>query len=472
MRYLRFILVLAVLFLLAVFVLPVFSQQKWTRTYGGPFDDVGYSVEQTSDSGYIIAGNTTSFGAGTTDVYLIKTNAQGDTLWTKTYGEIWGDEGRSVKQTSDGGYIISGVTFGAGGYDAYLIKANAQGDTLWSRTYGGEGYDWGHSVQQTSDSGYIIAGYTNSFGAGYDDVYLIKTNAQGDTLWTRTYGGAGYDWGHSVQQTSDSGYIIAGSTTSFGAGGDDVYLIKTNASGDTLWTRTYGGSNYDDGYSVQQTSDGGYIIAGGTDSSGVGLYDVYLIKTNPSGDTLWTRAYGGADVDIGYSVQQTSDSGYIIAGNTTSFGAGYDDVYLIKTDASGDTLWTRTYGGVDVDKGYSVQQTSDSGYTIAGYTYSFGAGYDDVYLIKTDANGNVGVETPVRNLAGSKVGPWRITPNPFISYASVPGHSSERFALYDVSGRKVGVYKGGRIGEGLGPGVYFLREEEKEGRPLRVVKVR
>jgi hypothetical protein len=365
-------------------------QHGWPRTYGGPGSDFGYSVQQTSDGGYVVAGVYNWSRPGfNPQVYLIKTNASGDAVWTRTYGGKVADEGYSVRQTSDGGYIVTGCTWSFRDTlygDVYLIKTNTSGDTLWTRTFGGKGVDKGESVRQTSDGGYIVAGFTSSFGAGGLDVYLIKTNASGDTLWTRVLGGTSEAYANSVQQTSDGGYVIAG--VIFG----HVYLIKTNSSGDTLWTRIYGGANLDEGYSVQQTSDGGYIVAGDTRSFGAGGADVYLIKTNASGDTLWTRTYGGTSDDQGYSVQQTSDGGYIIAGTTESFGAGGLDVYLIKTNASGDTLWTRTYGGTKFDCGYSVQQTSDGGYVVAGYTYSFGAGGSDVYLIKTDANGNVSGE--------------------------------------------------------------------------------
>jgi len=453
------------------------AQQRWERTYGGTFSEVGNSVQQTSDGGYILTGYTGSFGVGDYDVYLIKTDSIGDTIWTKTYGGMGSDWGNFVQQTSDGGYIIAGSTrsFGAGGWDVYLIKTNASGDTLWTRTYGGTNDDEGNSVQQTLDGGYIVAGYTCSFGDTLQDVYLIKTNASGDTLWTRTYGGANPDGGCSVQQTADSSYIIAGYTWSFGAGYYDVYLIKTNPSGDPLWTRTYGGAFDEGGNSVQQTSDGGYIIAGATYSFGAGNTDVYLIKTNPSGDTIWTRTYGGTYFDNGQSVRQTTDGGYIVAGYTgTIYQPSWFDVYLIKTNATGDTLWTRFFGGRDWDFSYSVQQTTDSGYIIAGYTDSFGAGRADVYLIKTDANGNVGVE---ENRQGDRETRrqgerLRATPNLFTSFATLPGHETERFALYDVSGRKVGIFRGDRIGEGLAPGVYFLRPEGKDTEPLRIVKVR
>ena len=430
------------------------AQSSWWRTYGGTDSDYGYSVQQTADGGYIVTGEAVG------DVYLIKTSAQGDTLWTRTYGGRDQDCGYSVQQTPDSGYIIAGYTesFGAGHTDVYLIKTSAQGDTLWTRTYGGRDQDCGYSVQQTPDSGYIIAGYTWSFGAGECDVYLIKTSALGDSLWTRTYGGTDVDVGGSVRQTSDGGFVIAGYTQSFGAGEYDVYLIKTDAAGDTLWTSTYGDTSRDMGYSAQQTSDGGYIVTGYTYSFGAGTPDyanVYLIKTNASGDTVWARTYGGTDSDEGRSVQQTTDGGYIIAGQTWSFGAGTGDVYLIKTNASGDTLWTRTSGGTSMDYGLSVQQTADSGYIITGHTFSFGAGGYDVYLIKTDSNGNVGIEEPLTKQPARHTR-FQVQPSPFTNFARVPGHETEVFALSDVTGRQVAVCRGDRIGAGLRPGVYFL----------------
>jgi len=306
--------------------------------------------------------------------------------WTRTYGGSGNDAGISVIRTTDGGYIVVGWTnsFGASGYDVYLIKTDSLGDTLWTRTYGGSGNDQGISVIKTIDGGYIIVGLTSSFGAGGDDVYLVKTDSLGDTLWTRTYGGSGNDKGISVIKTTDSCYIIAGWTNSFGAGGYDVYLIKTDSLGDTLWTRTYGGSGDDKGYSVAQTTDGGYIISGGTSSFGAGGEDIYLIKTDSLGDTLWTRTYGGSGGDRGFSVKQTTDSCYIVAGwKVTGLSA---DMYIMKIDSLGDTVWTCTCGGSGSDAATSIAQTNDGGYIVTGvYDESVTC---DVYLVKIDSLGD------------------------------------------------------------------------------------
>ncbi|MFH1010392.1 MAG: hypothetical protein V1784_04055 [bacterium] len=357
----------------------------WTRTYGGSGPDIAWSVQRTADGGYVVAGETNSFGAGYRDFYVVKTNGQGDPLWTRTYGGIFYDRAYSVQQTIDGGYVLAGRTssFGAGMYDFYVVKTSPLGDTLWTRTFGGSNDDYGYCIRQTTDAGYIVAGLTWSFGAGYADFYLVKTNSQGDTLWTRTYGGSGIDEASSVQQTTDGGYIVAGYTWSFGAGNYDFYLVKTNSQCDALWTRTYGGSSEDRAQSVQQTADGGYVVTGYTGSFGAGLNDFYLVKTNSQGDTLWTRTYGGSDEERAQAVQQTADGGYVVAGYTGSFGAGSLDLYVVKTDSQGDTLWTRTYGGSGDDRAYCVQQTTDGAYIVAGYTYSFGAGLSDFYLVKT-----------------------------------------------------------------------------------------
>ncbi len=384
--------------LLSVSLVALFTQYahaqvvKFAKTYGGTSRDKAYSVQQTSDGGYIVAGYTNSFGAGWDDILLIKTDAFGNVQWAKTYGEADNDVAYSVQQTSDGGYIVAGTTvsFGAGGGDIFLVKTDANGNIIWAKTYGGTSGEDATSVQQTSDGGYILAGYTRSFGAGDKDIFLIKTDASGNLQWAKTYGGIDWDVAYSVQQTSDGGYIVAGETWSFGAGGFDIFLIKTDAFGNVQWAKTYGGASLDIALSVQQTSDGGYIVTGGTLSFGAGNWDIFLIKTDANGNVQWAKTYGGTGNDWASSVQQTSDGGYILAGVTTSFGAGWDDIFLINTDANGNVQWAKTYVGTDWDEALSVQQTSDGGYIVAGYTRSFGAGWDDIFLIKTDANGDIG----------------------------------------------------------------------------------
>ena len=361
------------------------------KTIRGPENEWGNSLIQTADGGYAIAGTTTSFGAGLSDAYLVKLDANGNLQWTKTIGGKDFEDGYSLIQTSDGGYAIAGQTnsFGAGGYDVYVVKLDANGNLQWTKTIGGKKDDVGlMSLIQTSDGGYAIAGATNSFGAGNGNVYVVKLDANGNLQWTKTVGGPGDEIGFSLIQTSDGGYAIAGSTFSFGAGDEDVYVVKLDANGNLQWTKTIGGPKREWGSSLIQTADGGYAIAGTTTSFGAGGEDVYVVKLDASGNLQWTKTIGGKKEDAGISLIQTSDGGYAIAGYTKSFGAGGEDVYVVKLDADGKLQWTKTIGGENDDRGFSLIQTSDDGYAIAGSTQSFGARGRDVYVIKLDRNGD------------------------------------------------------------------------------------
>jgi len=259
------------------------------------------------------------------------------------------------------------------------------------KAIGGPGAEMGRSLIQTSDGGYAIAGATTSFGAGELDVYLVKLDANGNLQWTKTIGGPEIEEGNSLLQTSNGGYVIAGYTASFGAGKADVYVVKLDANGNLQWTKTIGGKDEDVGTSLIQTSDSGYAIAGVTKSFGAGKADVYVVKLDANGNLQWTKTIGGENDDRGFSLIQTSDGGYAIAGETESFGAGKDDVYVVKLDANGNLQWTKT---IDVKNEYlsepSLIQTSDGGYAIAGSTISFGAGWInvDVYVVKLDKNGD------------------------------------------------------------------------------------
>lgn len=454
----------------------------WTRTFGGSEHDWGFSVQQTSDEGYIIAGGTASFGAGGLDVWLIKTDPNGDTLWTKTYGGTDGDYATCVRQTSDGGYIITGPTglYGESRGDVWLLRTDANGDTIWTKTFGGIDNDYGNSVEQTSDGGYIITGTTDEFYLGSGDLLLIKTDALGNTLWTKIFGGTNPQDGQAIKQTTDGGYIIGGNTATLDTNGFDydIWLLKTDSKGDTIWTKTFEVTRRDRCSAVEQTADGGYVIAGTTDSYDVGRADVFLIKTDSNGDIFWTKTFGGEYFDWGNSVQQTSDGGYIIAGQTYSYGGGSIDIWLIRTNASGDLLWTKTFGGPETDEGGSVRQTSDGGYIIAGETESPDYDYD-VWLIKTAP------ETPQGAIPSFRL--QQNYPNPFNSMTRVRySIFSRQFVsldIYDLLGKHVATLVNAQkpVGDytvefnpiNLASGIYFYQlkvGDFKQARKMILIK--
>lgn len=351
-------------------------------------DEIGRSVQETAGGGYIIAGSRRNPDTGTYSVHLIKTDDHGNLLWDRAFGGAADDRGESVQQVTDGGFIITGYTSsaGAGQEDVYLIKTDGSGNALWSQTFGGAGQDAGFSVQETSDNGFIIAGCTTSSGAGEGDIYLIRTDSTGTELWSRTFGGADWDCGFSVQETTGGGFIIAGYTDSFDGGVSKVALVKTDASGVEEWSRRFGGANVARAYSVQETTGGGYIVAGWVWSFQTGNYDVYLIKTEGNGDLVTSRTYGGSGDDWGYSVRETTDGGFIVAGSTYSFGAGQEDLYLLRTNSIGNVLQAETFGGSRQDAGYCVQQTADGGYVAVGDTQSGDIGPNNVYLVYYNSN--------------------------------------------------------------------------------------
>jgi hypothetical protein len=353
----------------------------WSKTYGGSKWDRGYCVVQTSDGGYAMAGQTLSYGAGDWDFYLVKIDPAGNLQWKRTYGGNGLDSAYSMIQTIDGGFALAGETtsFGSGGSDIYLVKTDKEGIMQWNKTYGGSAYDHGRCLIQTSDGGYAIVGDTWSFGAGNRDFYLVKTDPTGTIQWNKTYGGAGDDYGNSLIQAPDGGYVLAGYSNSFGG---NVYLVETDAAGVMRWDKTFGGSS--GGAScVISTTDGGFAIVGQTD-----YYDVYLIKTDSTGTAQWSRNYGTWAYESGKSIIQTSDGGYAIAGYSDYSGNQWD-VYLVKIDSSGSLQWSRNYGGSNLDAGSSIIQTSDGGYVIAGETSSFGAGGVDAYLIRSDIEAGI-----------------------------------------------------------------------------------
>jgi len=358
----------------------------WQKTFGGTGSDYAYSIQQTTDGGYIVAGNTYSFGNGG-DVYILKLKSDGSLDWYETYGGSNYDYAYSIQQTTDGGYIVAGRTDSFGNScDVYILKLKSDGSLDWYETYGGSNNDYAYSIQQVADGGYIVAGRTDSFG-NYVDAYILKLQSDGSLDWYETYGGSDYDGARSIQQVADGGYIVAGDTRSFGAGWSDAYILKLKSDGSLDWEKTYGGSGYDEAYSIQQVADGGYIVAGETDSFG-NSGDAYILKLQSDGSLDWYETYGGSDDDDAWSIQQTTDGGYIVVGNTNSSGTG-DDAYILKLKSDGSLDWYKTYGGSNYDHAYSIQQVADGGYIVAGDTYSFGTSVD-VYILKLDKDGNTG----------------------------------------------------------------------------------
>jgi len=357
---------------------------QWDMTYGGQYDDFAYSAIQTSDGRFALAGYTYSSGAGLSDFWLVKTDAFGTMVWNKTYGGAMRDEAFSMIQTSDGGYALAGITrsFGAGMGDFWLVKTDGAGTMLWNMTYGGTSTDEARSVVQTSDGGYVLAGYTMSIAIGAPNFWLVKTDASGTMQWNETYGGTTPEYAYSVIQASDGGYLLAGYLDSYS--GYDMWLVKTYSNGTMQWNQTFGGQYNDKAFSVIQTSDGGYALAGYTDSLGTGATDFWLVKTDANGVMQWNQSYGEASTDEAYDLVQTNDGGYVLTGWTASYGAGGIDFWLVKTDSSGSAQWNQTYGGTGEDEAFSVVQTTDWGYALAGYTYSYGAGDADFWLVKVE----------------------------------------------------------------------------------------
>ncbi|MEA3311256.1 MAG: T9SS type A sorting domain-containing protein, partial [candidate division WOR-3 bacterium] len=427
------------------------GNKLWDKTFSlfsEDYKDEAYCVRQTSDGGYIVTGHHESSYEGATRIYLIKTDSAGDTLWTRTYANIW-PVSFCVQQTSDGGYIILGATSPE---ELWLLKTDEHGDTLWTTAWG----VFGACVREAPDGGYIITGSSFTEEYGYE-LLVSKINCTGRVVWVREYGGEGLQKGASLQLTSDGGYIITGDI------GSNVGLLKTDVDGDSLWTRVYrmGAEELATRSNcVQETSDGGYIISGITNwSFGIAPCDLFILKTDSVGDSLWAHIYGGTNRRFRTSICQTPDGGYIIAG-TKGCSDSTSVAWLLKTDEQGDTLWTRTFGSAwNRDDGNCVQVTSDSGYIITGCTESYSHDTSvDVLLIKTDSLGEVGgiEEEPVRESV------IRLEASLNRLFYDVSGQAS--LTIYSVDGRKVleETIKGEGIWtpsppSSLPSGVYFAR---------------
>ncbi len=400
-------------------VVPLLSSAQdsvFNKTYGQIGYNYGEKVIQKSDSGYIILGNKSSF-VGNTDVYIVRTNNTGNIVWDKAYGgsEVnWADD---IKPTADGGYIITGYMNipDNNDYNIMLLKTDSGGNTEWLKNYGGSNWDLGHSVVETADSGFIVAGETYSFGNGNNDVFLLKTDKNGDSLWSEFYGGSDTDIAYDVSVCHDGNFIITGYTNSFGKGGFDSYLLKITPSGDTLWTRTYGDTLDDKTFSGIETQDHGFVFTGSTMNFNAMGQDGVIFKADSAGNFLWASVIGGIYNEEFYDIFQNSDESLFMAGYTESYGYAGKDFYMVKTDKDGWYIFGPTAGGDKADIAKSGIPTSDGGYAIIGTTEStgMGLGISNILLVKTNSVGYV--DTSYSHITGideHSLQNFSIYPNP------------------------------------------------------------
>ena len=382
---------------------------EWQKSLGGSKTEHGHSIQQTSDGGYIVAGESDSNDGDVTgnhggfDSWIVKLTSGGTTQWQKSLGGSGKDYAYSIQQTSDGGYIVAGeadskdgdVTGNHGGRDYWIVKLTSGGAIQWQKCFGGSSDDLASSIQQTSDGGYIVAGKSSSKDGdvtgnhGGEDYWIVKLTSGGAMEWQKCFGGSSDDLAHSIQQTSDGGYIVAGTSYSndgdvTGSHGDmgDYWIVKLTSGGAIQWQKCFGGSGNEVVTSIHQTSDGGYIVAGTSTSSdgdvtvNHGRGDYWIVKITSGGALEWQKCFGGSESDVAFSIQETSDGGFIVAGTSYSNDGdvtgnhGIHDYWIVKLTSGGAIQWQKSLGGGLWDFAFSIQHTSDGGYIVAGYSQS------------------------------------------------------------------------------------------------------
>lgn len=459
---------------------------EWQKSLGGSLNDSATCIKQTMDGGYIMTGYTrsnndnVSMNHGGADVWVVKLTSTGTVNWQKTYGGTGDDKAFCIEQCKDGGYIVAGYTnsddgdidSNRGGYDYWVIKLNDTGGVNWKRTYGGSGFDEAYGVVQTMGGGYIVAGWSDSpdgdvsglhQNGGDPDYWIVKLDDTGAISWQKCYGGYATDFAYCIQQTRDSGYIISGFTVSedgdvIGLHGlGDCWVIKLNDTGKISWAKTYGGENDEYAYCIQQTREGGYIFAGSTSSAlgdVTGLHntpfittDYWVVKLNDTGKISWEKCYGGSRGEIAFSIVQTTDSGYIIAGGASSkdgdvTGIHKDmqgqiaaDYWVVKITDTGAVSWEECYGGTKDEVAMSVQQTTDGGYIVAGFSDSNDSdvsgnhGAYDCWVVKLNANTDVPVINSKYEVS--------VYPNPISDNLVVESSVKGVIEIFDIVGRRV-----------------------------------
>ncbi len=399
---------------------------QWQTSLGGSDRDEAYSIRPTADGGYIVAGTSYSTDGdvsgnhGGSDYWVVKLNASGTIMWQKSLGGSNNENANSIQQTADGGYIVAGhslsndgdVSGNHGNGDYWVVKLDANGNITWQKSLGGSIVDVANSIQQSNDGGYIVAGYSLSFDGdltsnhGNNDCWVVKLDTAGNISWQRSLGGSGDDIAHSVQQTTDGGYIVAGYSNSNDGdlttnyGGSDYWVVKLNSTGNIIWQRSIGGSDQDNAFSIHQTAQGDYIVAGRSYSNdgyvigNHGSSDYWIVALDSVGNVSWQKALGGSTYDAAHSIQSTVDGGYLIGGVSDSDDGdvigniGGHDYWIVKLNASGNISWQKSLGGTSYDGAECIQQTAEGDYILAGISTSSDGhitghhGAEDYWIIK------------------------------------------------------------------------------------------
>ncbi|KUG24880.1 hypothetical protein ASZ90_005307 [hydrocarbon metagenome] len=444
------------------------------RILGTSESESAASVKETHD-GYIMTGFYKPDDEDYSYLLVKKTDLYGKTVWFKTFGtDRDPDGGSDVIVANDGNYVVLGNTesYGAGRIDFYLLKLDPNGNLIWSKTYGGQYDESASEVLQTSDGGFIMCGNTKLSASGSRDAYIVRVDAQGNQLWAKNYGGAGGETASGIIETSDGGYIFSGSTTSNGTDDFQLWIVKIDANGNEVWSKTHGGAEWEEAASISPTSDGGYILSGYTLSKGAGAKDAYLIKVNATGDVIWDKVFGDIHADEFRDAKETPDGGFIAVGYSITFFSQqnqYRDLFIVKTNSSGDLVWSKLIGSDKNEGASSVRITTDGGFVISGFTDSYSKS-NNIYLLKFNAAGEITsvYEDDEEKLLQSFILNQNY-PNPFNGQTTItfvinkPNDIS--LILYDLLGREIKILKQGWYNPGeysatidseyLSSGIYF-----------------
>jgi len=385
-------------------VIPVDTTKIFSNTYGSNLSDLVTGVQQTNDNGVIVCGYTISTAFGDNDIFIIRYDGSGNILWSNLYGGSGNDQATYMEKCGDGGFIVTGHTTSfSGTFDPFTIKINASGTIEWTRYYTWWNEDYANNVIQTSDGGFILTGYSNSFGSGGYDVYTLKLDQSGGIMWARCFGGVENDFGNAIVQNADGGYVVGGYTFSFGVMGDAL-IMKLYGDGVKIWSKNYGGIGLDNVKNIKKATSG-YIACGTTSSFGLVDEDAYVFNIdNQDGFVYWSRTFdGNAGGPSGFSkVFQPVDGGYMLAGYMQNELKNSTDAVLIKLYGDGEFDYGKLFGGVSNDQATSLAYKQDGGILLAGTTSSFGAGSNDIYLLSLYNNATgCGPDNPFTPLAGT-----------------------------------------------------------------------